>query len=541
MSVASDLTFYLPVRDQAALLPTVVASIRAQTLQPGRILVVADSRSRDETVAMARRLGLEVIEQHDGRLGKSRNLALQAARTRYVASCDADVELAPDWLEALYGHRKDYVGIAGRTLERQVTPADAWRAINLPHHWGSVPIRNPFMLISEVLFDREALLTVGGYDERLHYNEDSDLSRRLRDAGFELLYEPSAQATHLRQDDVLSVLDLRWAYAEPRQEHRLSSFEGLLDKLPTNRDYAMGTLLRLLQQDRNELCYISVLLYFHHAMRDLAGLLRRRPMMGRPQIRAACECLSAVLCAATMEVDEPLAEPVAADLPAICELLGERATESAAPPIWERYLHSMGEGARRFVEELADDVRAAAVCSASYVHGRRSADRVPTIRRCTDWKIAEALAVEPLAPQLDRRQVERWREIVGNVSRLRCCGPVADVDRELLNVLSANDSTQAPGSELCACLNLQSEPRPIARLPAMLGDADWAIVGYRLPRRLLPGMYVVTPADLAETAARCGYAIERFSTLVGTTTLLLRRELADHPRSDSLALARAMA
>jgi len=49
-----------------------------------------------------------------------------------------------------------------------------------------------------VLVRRAALERVGGWDEGFFlYSEDVDLCRRLREAGFEVRYEPSATATHL--------------------------------------------------------------------------------------------------------------------------------------------------------------------------------------------------------------------------------------------------------------------------------------------------------------------------------------------------------
>jgi len=48
-----------------------------------------------------------------------------------------------------------------------------------------------------ILLRREALLRLGGLDEGFFmYGEDIDLCRRLRDAGYELLYEPSAVVEH---------------------------------------------------------------------------------------------------------------------------------------------------------------------------------------------------------------------------------------------------------------------------------------------------------------------------------------------------------
>ena len=77
----------------------------------------------------------------------------------------------PHCLQALarLAARRDenVVGIGGRTFENVRNPFDDWRAMFMPHHWGEHPLRNPFMLVSEVMFDRTALLAVGAVHHHL--------------------------------------------------------------------------------------------------------------------------------------------------------------------------------------------------------------------------------------------------------------------------------------------------------------------------------------------------------------------------------------
>jgi N-acetylglucosaminyl-diphospho-decaprenol L-rhamnosyltransferase len=49
-----------------------------------------------------------------------------------------------------------------------------------------------------LLVRRSVLEQIGGFDEGyFHYSEDTDLCRRIRDAGFDIRYEPSAVVVHL--------------------------------------------------------------------------------------------------------------------------------------------------------------------------------------------------------------------------------------------------------------------------------------------------------------------------------------------------------
>ena len=84
----------------------------------------------------------------------------------------------------------------------------------MPQHWGDTSIRDPrFLFGCNSLFRKEALLSVGGYDERMRTNgEDTDISYRLRQKNYQLFYTPAAQATHLRHDTIRSILEARWRW-----------------------------------------------------------------------------------------------------------------------------------------------------------------------------------------------------------------------------------------------------------------------------------------------------------------------------------------
>lgn len=204
------ISLYVPARNAEHTLTACIDAIRAQTRQPDELFILADPRSTDRTMEVARSSGVHVIEQRGRSLGSARNEAITTARHPWLACCDSDVILEPEWLAHLAACRDQQVaGIGGRTLERVRNPFDEWRSLHMPHHWGDYPLRNPFMLVSEVLFDRRALLAIGGYRDDLNYNEDSVLCQHLRDAGYDLLYEPSAIGHHQRTDTLLGLLTLQ--------------------------------------------------------------------------------------------------------------------------------------------------------------------------------------------------------------------------------------------------------------------------------------------------------------------------------------------
>jgi len=61
------------------------------------------------------------------------------------------------------------------------------------HAWSPDWVSGACLLVRRSVLDQ-----IGGFDEGyFHYSEDTDLCRRIRDAGFDIRYEPSAVVVHL--------------------------------------------------------------------------------------------------------------------------------------------------------------------------------------------------------------------------------------------------------------------------------------------------------------------------------------------------------
>jgi cellulose synthase/poly-beta-1,6-N-acetylglucosamine synthase-like glycosyltransferase len=213
-----DISVYIPAYNVANFLPRSIESVLAQTIAPVEILVIDDG-SRDDSAAIAGRYpGVTVIrhERNSG-LAAARNTAFRVARTEFVASLDADCVAEKTWLEALVPHLGDpeVAGAGGYLVEGvQDSLADRWRRTHMPQEWGTTLLQNPkFLFGCNNIFRRAAVLDAGGYDESMRTNgEDCDLSRRLLAKKWKLIYDPTAQATHLRHDTVKSILDTYWRW-----------------------------------------------------------------------------------------------------------------------------------------------------------------------------------------------------------------------------------------------------------------------------------------------------------------------------------------
>ena len=213
-----SVTAYIPAYNVSEYLARSIEGLLSQTHALAEILVIDDG-SQDNPSEIASRYDRVTVIRHpvNKGLAAARNTAMRAARNEMVACVDADVVPDPNWIATLLPHMADpgVAGVGGHLTEGvQKTIADRWRRARMSQEWGPNFIRNPqFLFGCNNLFRRSAVLEAGGYNETLRTNgEDPDLGRRIRARGWDLIYDPAARATHLRHDNVNSILDMYWRW-----------------------------------------------------------------------------------------------------------------------------------------------------------------------------------------------------------------------------------------------------------------------------------------------------------------------------------------
>lgn len=186
-------------------------AIHGQTVQPAKILVV-DSASEDQTAAVSRAHGAEVLviarEEFDH--GGTRDLAFRMTDTPYVIFMTQDaLPMTQDAMERILAHfakRPNLAIIGGRQVAYpQASPQEALvRAYNYPEqsrHWDQSQCKALGVrayLISDVFaaYRRDAYLAVGGFDYPLMTNEDMLITQKLLSAGYEAGYAGDAWVYH---------------------------------------------------------------------------------------------------------------------------------------------------------------------------------------------------------------------------------------------------------------------------------------------------------------------------------------------------------
>lgn len=206
-------SLYIPAYNVSRYLAKAIDAALAQTYPFDEILVIDDG-SADDSAEVASRYSKVTLIKHPVNKGLSaaRNTAFRAARNELVAALDADVVADPSWLATLLPHFENpKMGAAGGINNEgmQSTLPDRWRRARMAQEWGEQR-HPPYLYGSNTIHRRSAVLETGGYNETFRGGEDTDMGVRLRAHGWDLVYDPTARTTHIRQDSLKSVLAMYW-------------------------------------------------------------------------------------------------------------------------------------------------------------------------------------------------------------------------------------------------------------------------------------------------------------------------------------------
>lgn len=179
------------------------ASLRDLAGQGWRAVYV-DSGSQDNSVAMARDLGVQVVELDDsapftaarGRNAGVTALAAQGPLPDFLQFIDGDCRMARDWLPAAITAMDRHPEAAIITgWRREISPfANAFHAMTEVEWHG--PTGEIAACGGDMLVRSGAFMTAGGFNAALICSEDEDFVQRIRKTGAKALRLPVEMTFH---------------------------------------------------------------------------------------------------------------------------------------------------------------------------------------------------------------------------------------------------------------------------------------------------------------------------------------------------------
>jgi glycosyltransferase involved in cell wall biosynthesis len=188
----------IPVHNASDTLIEQLEALRAGGFesQPAEIVVV-DNRSSDGSADIATRwaadhsIDLRVVEANE-RAGEphARNVGLAAARGRHILYCDADDQVAADWVSSLAAALETYHYATGPIDMAKLNPS--WiantRGRSVVEGRSTMYDLVPYAHGCNMGFRRETLVALGGFDESYLAGCDLDIAIRMWESGHDLRF-----------------------------------------------------------------------------------------------------------------------------------------------------------------------------------------------------------------------------------------------------------------------------------------------------------------------------------------------------------------
>jgi glycosyltransferase involved in cell wall biosynthesis len=162
-----------------------ISSVLGQTRVADEIIVVDDGSADDPAAVVANFAQVRMVRRENGGLSAARNTGLRNCTTSHVLFLDADDRLLPTALEAGLGHFSKCFECAFVYGGHRVVSEDGWSREGdyyIPITGGphlALLRGNLIGMHATVLYRRDRLMEVGGFDEALRRCEDYDVYLRL--------------------------------------------------------------------------------------------------------------------------------------------------------------------------------------------------------------------------------------------------------------------------------------------------------------------------------------------------------------------------
>lgn len=149
----------IPLFNQAEFVAQCIESALAQTYCNTEIVVVNDG-STDDSLAVARRYPVMIVDQANKGLAGARNAGVMNSTGQFILPLDADDWIDPTYLEKTVSKMQGFVGIVSTDMQRfgvhdQLLPAEI-RTLEQQIKSNFIPVCS--------LIDRNAFLDTGGYN-----------------------------------------------------------------------------------------------------------------------------------------------------------------------------------------------------------------------------------------------------------------------------------------------------------------------------------------------------------------------------------------
>jgi glycosyltransferase involved in cell wall biosynthesis len=185
-------SFCIPTKNEEGFIEDCLKSIVSQNY-PDIEIIIVDAYSTDKTVEIAKRYGCHIYYDSVS-LGNARQMSVDKSTGEILALWDADIIIPyGDWLRNAVILFKFFDNIS-TVSPKQIAPENGswaqkcYAALSIEIFKDRIQKNRCVIGHGNSLFLKEHVETVGGFDTSYNFGEDMILAKRLKDAGYSVVY-----------------------------------------------------------------------------------------------------------------------------------------------------------------------------------------------------------------------------------------------------------------------------------------------------------------------------------------------------------------
>ena len=226
-----EISVILPVLNEEKYLEDCVNSILSQNFIGAIEVILAVGPSHDQTMKIANSLAARdsrvvVVESPTGKTAAGLNLAIAASRYSIIVRVDGHSQIPSDYCETAFQilNETGAVNVGGIMAAEGVSLFEraVARAMRSPlgvgasrFHTGGHAGESDTVYLG--CFRKEALLAIGGFDERFTRAQDWELNFRLRESGGIVYFDPRLKVTYRPRSTVKALAKQYFEYGRWRR------------------------------------------------------------------------------------------------------------------------------------------------------------------------------------------------------------------------------------------------------------------------------------------------------------------------------------
>lgn len=215
MSELKFISVVIPTFNRKSMLKLCLESFNKQSYPVTHFeVIVIDDGSSDGTEKFIEgcreHINFKLIyyRQKNGGPAAARNNGVKGAKGELVAFTDDDCVVEKNWLDEYIRsfNEADIGGVGGATKHKMTGIfcefMDYYKVMNPPVVNGEVL----YLITANACYKREAILAVNGFEEKIRNpgGEDPDLSMKVKEKGYKLIFNPACVVYHFHKNNLKS-------------------------------------------------------------------------------------------------------------------------------------------------------------------------------------------------------------------------------------------------------------------------------------------------------------------------------------------------